>query len=360
MRNILFLFFALSAVYSFAQPSVSATTKWQVMDGNDSWIATALQMKTYMAAGTVTSFSSGDMNPLFTTSVATATTTPALSFTLSNAGANTYFGNSTGSTSTPTHSAAGALTKTDDTNVTLTLGGNPSKSLLQSTSLTLGWTGTLAASRGGTGLGSLGAAKSILRVNSAGTAMEFSATQSIGTGLAVGTTSDPAASAVLDIVSTTKGFGLPQMTSAQKEAISAPRDGLEVWDTDLDGKCVYDGVKWVRLCQRSTPSVSVGAGAGTGASATVTGNDIQGIVTLTTGTTPTTSAVLFTVTWNDSYSTAPIAVMMTGNSNNAANLPGGRIPYVSSVGTTTFVASNPSINGLADATVYVFNYRTIQ
>lgn len=40
-----------------------------------------------------------------------------------------------------------ALTKTNDTNVTLTLGGTPSTALLQATSLTLGWTGTLADSR---------------------------------------------------------------------------------------------------------------------------------------------------------------------------------------------------------------------
>jgi hypothetical protein len=40
-----------------------------------------------------------------------------------------------------------ALTKVDDTNVTLTLGGSPSTALLQATSLTLGWTGTLADSR---------------------------------------------------------------------------------------------------------------------------------------------------------------------------------------------------------------------
>lgn len=41
----------------------------------------------------------------------------------------------------------GALTKTNDTNVTLTLGGTPTTALLQATSLTLGWTGTLADSR---------------------------------------------------------------------------------------------------------------------------------------------------------------------------------------------------------------------
>jgi hypothetical protein len=40
-----------------------------------------------------------------------------------------------------------ALTKTDDTNVTLTLGGSPTTALLAATSLTLGWTGTLAAAR---------------------------------------------------------------------------------------------------------------------------------------------------------------------------------------------------------------------
>lgn len=40
-----------------------------------------------------------------------------------------------------------ALTKVDDTNVTLTLGGSPTTALLAATSLTLGWTGTLAAAR---------------------------------------------------------------------------------------------------------------------------------------------------------------------------------------------------------------------
>lgn len=44
-----------------------------------------------------------------------------------------------------------ALTKTDDTNVTLTLGGTPATSLLAATSLTLGWTGQLGLTRGGTG-----------------------------------------------------------------------------------------------------------------------------------------------------------------------------------------------------------------
>lgn len=43
-----------------------------------------------------------------------------------------------------------ALTKTDDTNVTVTLGGSPLTALLQATSLTLGWNGQLSLARGGT------------------------------------------------------------------------------------------------------------------------------------------------------------------------------------------------------------------
>ncbi len=48
-----------------------------------------------------------------------------------------------------------ALTKTDDTNVTLSLGGSPTTALLRAASLTLGWTGQLAVSRGGTGLAAI-------------------------------------------------------------------------------------------------------------------------------------------------------------------------------------------------------------
>lgn len=47
---------------------------------------------------------------------------------------------------------AAALTKTDDTNVTLTLGGTPATALLHAASITVGWTGTLSGTRGGTGV----------------------------------------------------------------------------------------------------------------------------------------------------------------------------------------------------------------
>jgi hypothetical protein len=71
------------------------------------------------SGGTVTTFSSGNLSPLFTASVANPTTTPALTFTLSNAATHTFFGNETGSTAAP-HFVQPA--ESDITNLTSDLG----------------------------------------------------------------------------------------------------------------------------------------------------------------------------------------------------------------------------------------------
>jgi len=81
-------------------------------------------------------------------------------------GASGRYLSSTGSA--PQWSAPAALTKTDDTNVTLTLGGSPSTALLNAASLTLGWTGTLATTRGGTGTGTAFTAGSVVFAGASG------------------------------------------------------------------------------------------------------------------------------------------------------------------------------------------------
>lgn len=75
-----------------------------------------------------------------------------------------------------------ALTKSDDTNVTLTLGGTPATALLQSVSLTLGWTGTLAIGRGGTNLNTLGTALQYLRVKADASGLEYATFPTIPSG----------------------------------------------------------------------------------------------------------------------------------------------------------------------------------
>jgi len=120
--------------------------------------------------GNVTSFSSGDLSPLFTTNVTDPTSTPDLQFSLENADANTYFGNATNVSAAPSYTSAGALTTSNDTNVTLTVGGDASTSLLRSASITAGWTGELGVGRGGTGsdLSATGGASQVLQQTTAG------------------------------------------------------------------------------------------------------------------------------------------------------------------------------------------------
>jgi hypothetical protein len=63
--------------------------------------------------------------------------------------------------------------------------------------------------------------------------------------VSIGTTNNPVASAVLDVVSTTKGFLPPRMTTTQKNAISSPAVGLIVYCTDMvEGLYVYKSGGW--------------------------------------------------------------------------------------------------------------------
>jgi hypothetical protein len=61
-----------------------------------------------------------------------------------------------------------ALTETDDTNVTLTLGGTPATALLHAVSITAGWTGTLSVERGGTDASTASDARSNLGAAASG------------------------------------------------------------------------------------------------------------------------------------------------------------------------------------------------
>lgn len=67
-----------------------------------------------------------------------------------------------------------------------------------------------------------------------------------------GTGAAPAASAMLDIASTTSGLLIPRMTSVQRTAIVAPATGLKVYDTTTGSFWYYDGAVWVEILNGST------------------------------------------------------------------------------------------------------------
>jgi len=67
------------------------------------------------------------------------------------------------------------------------------------------------------------------------------------------TGSQPNASAILDVSSTTKGLLIPRMTSTQRNAIVAPATGLQVYQTDgSKGIYFYNGSVWMPVATAGT------------------------------------------------------------------------------------------------------------
>jgi hypothetical protein len=93
-----------------------------------------------------------------------------------------------------------------------------------------------------------------IRFRNTSTATYLDGSVAIGISPAGTTPTAPAASAALDITSTTQGFLPPRMTGAQAEAIASPAEGLMVYSTDGSGTTItskgwwgYDGTTWVKL-----------------------------------------------------------------------------------------------------------------
>lgn len=63
--------------------------------------------------------------------------------------------------------------------------------------------------------------------------------QNVGIG-----TATPAASAQLDVSSTSKGFLPPRMDSTQRNAIVSPATGLTIYNTTINAFQVYNGTAW--------------------------------------------------------------------------------------------------------------------
>lgn len=73
----------------------------------------------------------------------------------------------------------------------------------------------------------------------------------------IGTTTDPDASSMLEIQSTSKGVLIPRMTTIQRDAIATPANGLLVFDTDRKSFWFYNGTATIPEWKELTSGTSL-------------------------------------------------------------------------------------------------------
>jgi hypothetical protein len=104
----------------------------------------------------------------------------------------------------------------------------------------------------------------------------------------------------------------------------------------------------------SAPTVSAGTGAGTAAIVAISGTNLGGIITITTGTSPIASATVITITYSGSgYNLESYPIISPANSYASA-LSGNSQVYVAGSATTFIIVSGSS--PLLSSTQYIWNY----
>ncbi|MDX1923257.1 MAG: tail fiber domain-containing protein [Alphaproteobacteria bacterium] len=89
-------------------------------------------------------------------------------------------------------------------------------------------------------------------------------------------TATPAASAVMDLTSTTKGFLMPRVTTVQRDAIASPATGLMVYNTTTNLVNIYNGSAWSVAGNDGTTAFSFPQGTVTAPGLYVTGDSDTG------------------------------------------------------------------------------------
>ena len=159
---------------------------------------------------------------------------------------------------------------------------------------------------------------------------------------------NPDPSAALDITSTTKGLLIPRMTNAQRQAISNPAAGLQVFVTDFDGGSFmfYDGTEWGTLSFTKTipdaPTIGTAVAADTQATVSFTAPSSDGGSAITSYT-ATSSPGGITGTLSQAGSGS---ITVTGLTNGTAYT--FTVTATNAIGTST--ASAPS-GSVAPATI---------
>jgi hypothetical protein len=104
--------------------------------------------------------------------------------------------------------------------------------------------------------------------------------------------------------------------------------------------------------------VAVRSGAGSSASATIAGTDTNGIVSVTTGSSPTGASSIVNITFSTPFASAPKLVLVQAANSAAADV--GAAIYCKAVNITVsaFTIDIGSV-GLSASTVYQWSYLVI-
>ena len=121
--------------------------------------------------------------------------------------------------------AVGDLTRTNDTNVTLTLGGAPTDALFNDISLTLGWTGQLAISRGGTGLSNLGTGVQTWLGTPSSANLAAAITDETGSGALVFATSPTVVTPAFTSPATSPGTSIASFSDGNRDSFTIYTNG---------------------------------------------------------------------------------------------------------------------------------------
>lgn len=106
----------------------------------------------------------------------------------------------------------------------------------------------------------------------------------------------------------------------------------------------------------ATPGIAAGTGAGGSPTVSITGANNGGIINVTTGTAPTLSAVVVTVTFSNPFPSSSAVVLYPANANTT--LLSGTSMVFTTGGSTTFTITSGSV-ALTTVTAYSWNYQVI-
>ncbi|MBC7419133.1 MAG: tail fiber protein, partial [Bdellovibrio sp.] len=171
---------------------------------------------------------------------------------------------------------------------------------------------------------------------------------------------NPATSALLEVKSVTKGFLLPRMTSAQRDAIASPATGLQIYNTTGNTIDFYNGTTWTTSSSfsgggdinGSNGAVNITAG-GTNQSITLAGSG-TGVITTPSVTTITNNTASLSAASGALVVTGGVgvggAVNVTGNINSGANIQAATSVISPTVSGGSGVGGNLTLQSTSDAT----------